>query len=74
MDLILLAILLVQASLGAGVGTGFAAGIASGVEIGRSSKQKKFRRQLEAAIKAGKISIVDKDRESVSAESLCRYL
>lgn len=39
-----------------------------------SGDRKKLQRQLTAAIKAGEVSVVDKDGKSVTAESLLNLL
>ena len=77
MDPLQLATLLAQGSFGggfgAGIGAGFGGGFAAGMVIFGGAAGK-FQRQLTAAIEGGEISIVDKNGESVTVESLLKLL
>ena len=66
--------LMAQGSFGAGFGAGIGAGIAVGVGAGSETAKKKFGRQLTAAIEAGEISVVNKDGEPMTAESILRLI
>jgi len=76
-DPLQLATLLAQGSFGGGFGAGFGGGLAAGIGAGMvifGGAENKFQRQLTAAIEAGEISIVDKNGESVTVESLLKLL
>ena len=70
--------LLAQGSFGGGFGAGIGAGIAIGVGAGSGAgsgnAKKKLERQLTAAMEAGEISVVNKDGQSMTAESILRLL
>lgn len=82
MDALHLATLIAQGDFGSGFGAGMGAGMGTGVCIGMgafsgmwtNAARKKLQRQITAAIEAGEISIVDRNGESVTAESLLKLL
>ena len=86
MDLSRLAPLLAEAGIGAGIGIGIgiglSIGIGSGMGLGRTQGMRagaggameKVKQQLTAAISSGEISIVGKDGESMTSESLLQLL
>ena len=55
-------------------GAGFGAGIGAGFAIFSGDAGKKFQRQLAAAIEAGEVSVVGKNGEPVTVESLLKLL
>ena len=59
---------------GAGIGAGISIGIGAGSGAGSGGAKKKLERQLTAAMEAGEISVVDKDGQSMTAESILRLL
>jgi hypothetical protein len=77
-----LAPLLAEANFGAGFGVGLAVGFGSGIGSGMGTGRRqgaggaieKVKQQLTAAISSGEISVVGKDEQSMTSESLLQLL
>ena len=74
MDILQIGVILAQQSFGSGIAVGFGSGLATGIGVGMGSGQisvrKKIERQLRAAVESGEISIVDKEGQPITPESL----
>lgn len=62
------------AGLGAGIGIGMPLGIPIGSALGSKNARKRITHSISAAIKAGDISIADKNGRPMTAESLFTLL
>ena len=71
MDLSQLAPVLAEGSFGAGIGVGIGIGLGLGVAISSGGINPKT---LKAAIEVGEISVVDKNGESMTTESIMELL
>jgi len=60
--------------VGVGISTGLVTGLLFGAAAGAASVNKKIRQKLTASIETGKISVVDENGKSLSADSIAELL
>ena len=60
--------------IGVGISTGLVTGLLFGAAAGAASVSKKIRQKLTASIEAGDISVVDKNGQPMTAESIADFL